>query len=90
MVAVLHGDDVKILRVTSNRFPYTLIAAKGAKGPKDLMDGRIAVNRPGDVSAIASRVALRKLGLNSDKDVTMLQRHRAKRPSRVRKRKLGS
>jgi NitT/TauT family transport system substrate-binding protein len=73
MVAVLRGGDVKILGVTSNIFPYTLIAAKGAKGSKDLMGGRIAVNRLGDVSAIASRVALRKLGLNPDKDVTMLQ-----------------
>ena len=73
MVAVLRGGDVKILGVTSNIFPYTLIAAKNAKGPKDLVGGRIAVNRLGDVSAIASRVALRKLGLNPDKDVTMLQ-----------------
>jgi NitT/TauT family transport system substrate-binding protein len=73
MVAVLRGGDVKILGVTSNIFPYTLIAAKGAKGPKDLMGGRNPVNRLGDVSAIASRVALRKLGLNPDKDVTMLQ-----------------
>src|SRR5206468_7681977 len=64
---------VKMLGVTSNIFPYTLIAAKGAKGAKDLIGGRIAVNRLGDVSAIASRVALRKLGLNPDKDVTMLQ-----------------
>jgi NitT/TauT family transport system substrate-binding protein len=73
MVAVLRGGDVKILGVTSNIFPYTLIAAKGVKSAKDLMGGRIAVNRLGDVSAIASRVALRKLGLNPDKDVTMLQ-----------------
>ena len=73
MVAVLRGGDVKILGVTSNIFPYTLIAGKGAKGPKDLMGGRIAVKRLGDVSAIASRVALRNLGLNPDKDVTMLQ-----------------
>jgi NitT/TauT family transport system substrate-binding protein len=73
MVAVLRGGDVKILGVTSNIFPYTLIAAKGVKSSKDLMGGRIAVNRLGDVSAIASGVALRKLGLNPDKDVTMLQ-----------------
>src|SRR5262245_59177769 len=30
MVAVLRGGEVKILGVTSNIFPYTLIAAKGA------------------------------------------------------------
>ena len=65
MVAVLRGGDVKILGVTSNIFPYTLIAAKNAKGPKDLVGGRIAVNRLGDVSAIASRVALRKARIES-------------------------
>ena len=74
MVAVLRGGDVKILGVTSNIFPYTLIAGKGVKNSKDLIGGRIAVNRVGgDVSVIASRVALRNLGLNPDKDVTMLQ-----------------
>jgi NitT/TauT family transport system substrate-binding protein len=74
MVAVLRGGDVKILGVTSNIFPYSLIVSKSVKSAKDLVGGRIAVNRVGgDVSAIASRVALRKLGLNPDKDVTMLQ-----------------
>jgi NitT/TauT family transport system substrate-binding protein len=74
MVAVLRGGDVKILGVTSNIFPYTLIVSKSVKNAKDLVGGRIAVNRVGgDVSAIASRVALRNLGLNPDKDVTMLQ-----------------
>ena len=74
MVAVLRGGDVRILGVTSNIFPYSLIVSKSVKSAKDLIGGRIAVNRVGgDVSAIASRVALRKLGLNPDKDVTMLQ-----------------
>jgi NitT/TauT family transport system substrate-binding protein len=74
MVAVLRGGDVRILGVTSNIFPYSLIVSKSVKSAKDLVGGRIAVNRVGgDVSAIASRVALRNLGLNPDKDVTMLQ-----------------
>ena len=74
MIAVLRGGDVRILGVTSNIFPYSLIVSKGVKSAKDLVGGRIAVNRVGgDVSAIASRVALRNLGLNPDKDVTMLQ-----------------
>jgi NitT/TauT family transport system substrate-binding protein len=74
MVAVLRGGDVKILGVTSNIFPYSLIVSKSVKSAKDLVGGRIAVNRVGgDVSSIASRVALRNLGLNPDKDVTMLQ-----------------
>src|SRR6266498_2383578 len=73
MVAVLRGGDVKILGVTSKIFPYSLIVSKGVTSTKELRGGKIAVNRLGDVSAIASRVALRNLGLNPDKDVTMLQ-----------------
>ena len=73
MTAVLRGGDVRILGVTSKIFPYSLIASKGVKSVKELVGGKLAVNRLGDVSAIASRVALRNLGLNPDKDVTMLQ-----------------
>jgi NitT/TauT family transport system substrate-binding protein len=73
IVAIQRGGDVRILGVTANIFPYTLIVAKGIKNAKDLVGGRLAVNRLADVSAIASRVALRQLGLNPDKDVTMLQ-----------------
>ena len=73
MVAILRGGDVRILGVTAKVFPYSLIVSKGVKNAKDLVGGKIAVNRLGDVSAIASQVALRKLGLNPDKDVTMLQ-----------------
>lgn len=70
---VLRGGDVRILGVTSKIFPYSLIVSKGVKSAKELAGGKIAVNRLGDVSAIASRVALRNLGLNPDKDITMLQ-----------------
>lgn len=71
--AIVRGGDVRLLGVTAKIFPYSLIAAKGIKGPKDLVGGRIAINRIGDVSAYGSQIALRKLGLNPDKDVTMLQ-----------------
>jgi NitT/TauT family transport system substrate-binding protein len=72
-VAILRGADVRILGVTAKIFPYTLIVAKGVKSAKDLVGGKLAVNRLGDVSAIGSQIALRRLGLNPDKDVTMLQ-----------------
>ena len=72
-VAILRGGDVRMLGVTSKIFPYTLIVSKGIKSAKDLVGGKLAVNRLGDVSAIGSQIALRKLGLNPDKDVTMLQ-----------------
>ena len=73
VTAILRGGDVRMLGVTAKIFPYSLIAAKNIKGAKDLVGGRIAINRVGDVSAYGSQLALRKLGLNPDKDVTMLQ-----------------
>jgi len=73
MVAIVRGADVKLLGVTAKVFPYSLIASKNVKSPKDLVGSRIAINRIGDVSAYGSQLALRKLGLNPDKDVTMLQ-----------------
>jgi len=71
--AILRGGDVRMLGVTAKIFPYSLIAAKSVKSPKDLVGGKIAINRVGDVSAYGSQLALRKIGLNPDKDVTMLQ-----------------
>jgi NitT/TauT family transport system substrate-binding protein len=71
--AILRGGDLRMLGVTAKIFPYSLIAAKSVKSPKDLVGGRVAINRVGDVSAYGSQLALRKLGLNPDKDVTMLQ-----------------
>jgi NitT/TauT family transport system substrate-binding protein len=71
--AILRGGDVRILGVTAKIFPYSLIVAKNIKSAKDLVGGRIAINRVGDVSAYGSVLALRKLGLNPERDVTMLQ-----------------
>ena len=71
--AILRGGDVRILGVTAKIFPYSLIVAKNIKSAKDLVGGRVAINRVGDVSAYGSVLALRKLGLNPERDVTMLQ-----------------
>jgi len=47
-----------MLGVTSKIFPYTMVVAKNIKSAKDLIGGKLAVNRLADVSAIASQVAL--------------------------------
>ena len=73
VTAIVRGGDIRMLGVTAKIFPYSLIAAKSIKSAKDLIGGRLAINRVGDVSAYGSQLALRKLGLNPDKDVTMLQ-----------------
>jgi len=73
VAAILRGGDLRMLGVTAKIFPYSLIVAKNVKSPKDLVGGRIGINRIGDVSAYGSQLALRKLGLNPEKDVTMMQ-----------------
>ncbi|MBI4525197.1 MAG: ABC transporter substrate-binding protein [Deltaproteobacteria bacterium] len=74
VLAALRGADMKFLGITAKIFPYTLIGSKEVKSAGELKRGKIAVNRLGsDVSAVGTRMALRKLGLNPEKDVTMLQ-----------------
>ncbi len=72
--AILRGGDVRMLGVTAKIFPYSLIAAKNIKSAKDLVGGRVAINR----SRGRQRVWLQcwrcgNSGSNPEKDVTMLQ-----------------
>ena len=39
VVAILRGGDLRMLGVTAKIFPYSLIAAKNVKSPKDLVGG---------------------------------------------------
>ena len=72
--AILRGGDVRMLGVTAKIFPYSLIARKECQKPPRIWSAAgVAINRIGDVSAYGSQLALRKLGLNPEKDVTMLQ-----------------
>ena len=45
VTAILRGGDVRMLGVTSKIFPYSLIVAKNVKSAKDLVGGKLAVNR---------------------------------------------
>jgi len=73
LLGILRGADIRFIAITAKIFPYTLVTAKNIKTAEDLRNGKIAINRLADVSEIASRIALRKLGMNPDKDITMLQ-----------------
>lgn len=72
VVAILRGADIRFLGLTVKIFPYTLVTTREIKTGKDLKGGKIAINKLADVSEIASRLALKELGL-SEKDVTMIQ-----------------
>jgi NitT/TauT family transport system substrate-binding protein len=71
--ARLKGADPVIIARTVGVFPYTLYVAKDIRDAADLKGKRLAVSTVGGSGYVAMQYALRKLGLDPDKDVAMLQ-----------------
>jgi ABC-type nitrate/sulfonate/bicarbonate transport system substrate-binding protein len=71
--ARLKGADTVIIARTVGVFPYTLYVGKDIREPSELKGKKLAVSTVGGSGYVAAQYALRKLGLDPDKDVTMLQ-----------------
>ena len=71
--ARLKGADTVIIARTVGVFPYTLYVSKEIRDAGDLRQKKLAVSTVGGSGYVAAQYALRKLGLDPDKDVTMLQ-----------------
>jgi ABC-type nitrate/sulfonate/bicarbonate transport system substrate-binding protein len=69
----LAGSDVVCISGLENRSAFSLIAQKEIKTAEQLKGKRLAISRFGSASDLAARLILQKLGLNADKDVTLLQ-----------------
>ncbi len=69
----LAGADTTIILGLVNTFPYTLITAPEIREVGDLKGKKVAISRFGSATDVATRLALRKVGLNADRDVAMLQ-----------------
>ncbi len=69
----LAGADTIIILGLVNTFPYTLIASPEIREVGDLKGKKVAISRFGSATDVATRLALRKVGLNADRDVAMLQ-----------------
>jgi NitT/TauT family transport system substrate-binding protein len=65
--------DVRVIAVTINRLEHYLIVRSNIKTAEDLKGKRIAISRFGSASDVTTRLALRFLKLNPEKDVTILQ-----------------
>jgi ABC-type nitrate/sulfonate/bicarbonate transport system substrate-binding protein len=65
--------DVRAIAVTINRLEHFLIVRNAIKTPEDLKGKRIAISRFGSASDITTRLALRFIKPNLDRDVTVLQ-----------------
>ena len=71
--ARLKGADTVVIARTVGVFPYTLYVSKEIRDASDLKGKKLAVSTVGGSGYVAAQYALRKLGLDPDKDVAMLQ-----------------
>jgi ABC-type nitrate/sulfonate/bicarbonate transport system substrate-binding protein len=69
----LAGADVVIIASFLNTFPYSLISIPEIKKVDQLIGGKVAISRFGSATDVSVRMSLTKVGLNPDKDVTILQ-----------------
>lgn len=73
LTAAARGADLVMIATHMDKFPYSLIVKPNFKRVEDLRGSKLAISRFGSSSDAGLRVALQKLGLNPDKDVTILQ-----------------
>ena len=69
----LSGGDMVIIAGSINKLPYQIIARGEIKSPALLKGKRIAISRFGSSSEWLVRLSLAKMGLDPDKDVTIIQ-----------------
>jgi NitT/TauT family transport system substrate-binding protein len=67
------GVDVVMIASFLNTFPYSLVSLPEIKTVEQLKGGKIAISRFGSATDLSVKMALSKVGLNSEKDVTLLQ-----------------
>lgn len=67
------GADMVMVMTYMDRFPYSLLVKPGISRPEHLKGRTLAVSRFGSAADFASRVALQHLGVNPEKDVTLIQ-----------------
>ena len=73
LTAAARGADLVMIATHMDKFPYSLIVKPSFKRIEDLRGSKLAISRFGSSSDAGLRVALQKLGLHPDKDVTILQ-----------------
>ena len=71
--AAVRGADLVMIATHMDKLPYTLIVKPNVKRVEDLKGSRLAISRFGSSSDAGLRLALQKLGVNPEKEVTILQ-----------------
>jgi NitT/TauT family transport system substrate-binding protein len=70
--AAVAGADVAIVGGLVNTYVYSLMVPAGIRSPSNLKGKSVAISSPGSASETSMRLALRTLGLQPDRDVTVL------------------
>jgi NitT/TauT family transport system substrate-binding protein len=65
--------EVRVIAVTINRLEHFIVVRNAIKTAEDLKGKRVAISRFGSASDITTKLALRFLKLNPERDVTILQ-----------------
>ncbi len=66
------GADLVVVSITGATYSYLLEAAPEIKSPNDLKGKKVGISTAGSSSDVAVRVALKKVGLEPDKDVAIV------------------
>jgi len=66
------AKEITLIGAVGNRLDYLLVTLPSIKKPEDLKGKRIGVSQIGASSDFIARYAVRQLGLNPEKDVTIL------------------
>lgn len=67
------GSDLVVFLGITNFYPYQLMVTADINSPQDLRGKTLGISRFGSSSDIGTRVALRYLGLDPERDVTFIQ-----------------
>ncbi len=71
--ANLSGADLVIIASTVNVPTFHMMVGPAIKSPKDLLGKRIGISRFGGATEVLTRLLLEKWGIDSSKNVTLLQ-----------------
>jgi NitT/TauT family transport system substrate-binding protein len=72
VTADAQGADVIVLATLTPTYPYVFMVSKDINTKEDLKGKSIAVRAVGDATDIATRVMLKKEGIDAEKDVSIL------------------
>jgi NitT/TauT family transport system substrate-binding protein len=71
--AVLSGAQLKLTATMFDKILYALVTSRDITSGSQLKGKRIGISRVGTTSEMAARFAVSELGLDPDRDVTMIQ-----------------